>query len=230
MGWARSGVKGPLMWGSSSDRLISMIWSYSAPSSARRLSLKLSASPAAADRLYTAPPRPAAHRPFPIGTLMQPPHSTAAGGQDSAGAGPGSCWRAHTQCGTPVRSGWDLASVHGGRRFPAPPGGLPGQRRAPRGAQVVVHAVVVGEHGRGGADLGAHVADGAHACQPRPRHITESGGFTWRPQQPCRLLTGGTLQQHSGAAQREDAWSGRGGGIGRHLCRRWRRRQGRSTR
>ena len=26
-GWARSGVKGPLMWGSRSDRLISMIWS-----------------------------------------------------------------------------------------------------------------------------------------------------------------------------------------------------------
>ncbi len=35
MGVARSGVKGPLMWGSSSERLISMSWSYSAPSSSR---------------------------------------------------------------------------------------------------------------------------------------------------------------------------------------------------
>lgn len=35
IGVARSGVKGPLMCGSSSDRLISMSSSYSAPSSSR---------------------------------------------------------------------------------------------------------------------------------------------------------------------------------------------------
>ena len=34
----------------------------------------------------------------------------------------------------------------------------------PRGLQVVVHPLVVGEHGSGGSDLGTHVADGAHAC------------------------------------------------------------------
>mmetsp|Transcript_6284 Transcript_6284/g.25241 ORF Transcript_6284/g.25241 Transcript_6284/m.25241 type:complete len:316 (-) Transcript_6284:976-1923(-) len=45
-GCARSGVKGPLMWGSSSERLISMSWSYSAPSSARRDSRNESASEA----------------------------------------------------------------------------------------------------------------------------------------------------------------------------------------
>lgn len=35
MGVAKSGVKGPLMCGSSSERLISISWSYSAPSSSR---------------------------------------------------------------------------------------------------------------------------------------------------------------------------------------------------
>jgi hypothetical protein len=38
-GCARSGVKGPLMCGSSSFRLISISWSYSAPASATRFSL-----------------------------------------------------------------------------------------------------------------------------------------------------------------------------------------------
>ena len=33
------------------------------------------------------------------------------------------------------------------------------------GVQVVLHAVVVGEHGRGGANLSSHVADRAHACK-----------------------------------------------------------------
>lgn len=32
-----------------------------------------------------------------------------------------------------------------------------------RGLQVVGHPGVVGEHGGGGSDFGAHVADGAHA-------------------------------------------------------------------
>jgi len=39
-GWARSGVKGPFTWGSSSLRLISMTRSYSAPASADRCSLQ----------------------------------------------------------------------------------------------------------------------------------------------------------------------------------------------
>jgi hypothetical protein len=38
-GWARSGVNGPLTCGSSSLRLISISWSYSAPASATRFSL-----------------------------------------------------------------------------------------------------------------------------------------------------------------------------------------------
>ena len=49
-GCARSGVKGPLICGSSVDRSISMIWSYSAPSSALRLSANASARSAAAVR------------------------------------------------------------------------------------------------------------------------------------------------------------------------------------
>mmetsp|Transcript_11978 Transcript_11978/g.32745 ORF Transcript_11978/g.32745 Transcript_11978/m.32745 type:complete len:202 (-) Transcript_11978:759-1364(-) len=46
-GVARSGVKGPLIWGSSSLRLISITWSYLQPSSGTRFSLKASASLAA---------------------------------------------------------------------------------------------------------------------------------------------------------------------------------------
>ena len=39
-----------------------------------------------------------------------------------------------------------------------------GDVRATRGRQVLGHASVEGKDGRGGANLGAHVADGAHAC------------------------------------------------------------------
>lgn len=45
-GWAQSGVKGPLTCGLSSERLMTMCWSYSHPASARRLALKPSAAAA----------------------------------------------------------------------------------------------------------------------------------------------------------------------------------------
>ena len=48
-----------------------------------------------------------------------------------------------------------------------------GGRLAAGGDQIVVLALVVGEHGGGCADLSAHVADGAHAwCEHTNNFIT----------------------------------------------------------
>ena len=61
-GCARSGVNGPLMWGSSSLKLSSINWSYSAPSSARRFSLKVSATTADANLKKLVKPQAAVSR------------------------------------------------------------------------------------------------------------------------------------------------------------------------
>ena len=80
--------------------------------------------------------------------------------------------------------------MHGGRTTPEAVSQL-GDGLAVGGDQVVVHALVVGEHGGGGPYLSPHVADGAHACTA-PRPLGESTVHaTARPASDAPLWAGG---------------------------------------
>ena len=164
-GLARSGVKGPLICGSRSLMLISMTWSYSAPSSARRFSLQggWRVEGVCCGLVWCGVGRCGPVWCGVVWCRAQSRQVLQAGGGE-----------AHEQRALPSPSN---QATHQATGTPPPPerlcqlgGGLPG-----RGHQVVVHAAVEGEHGGGGADLCPHVADGAHAWGGR-RGRGEAGG------------------------------------------------------